>query len=300
MKALFVFVISMVAAGFPPVGVAEQVPEAGYVERVACPQAFIWTTSQGKTKPVIALTIVHQGDRFSLSSAAKSECEPSVAINVGGSSFVLNKGNMPFEIKAPGGSQRTVLQNMIGWISGLVTQEVRKRVETKSRGEEFALRVIDQTGAKMLSGRRTVRLSWRGGRGAYTVEVRNLTETVFAADNLSENVVEVPERHWQHGEYLIRISDSTGASLDTVLEVVGETDLPVMPSTRAQAIDHSSLDEPAKATLRAAWLAYQPGGWAWEAYQRAIELESGYPPAGYLRKRLEQTTPNERARQSFW
>lgn len=294
--------VLMVAALFAANGYATTRVEVGYIERVTCPESFTWATN-GVVRPVMALMPVHAGDHFAFVAAAQTpECtDPSITVNLGGRPFVLHKGNTPFAVKAGKGRQRTIIENLVSWFGNVTEPNERERVTARARGDDgLAFRVIDETGAKMVAGTRTIRLSWRGGSGPYSVEVRGLAGVLFVKELMVTQTVEIPDRPWEPGEYLIRLSDSTGARVDVPLDVVERTALPTMPPPRAQAIERSGLEGTAKATLIAAWLAYLPGGWAWEGYQQAVALESSYTPARSLREKLEQTTPQDRARESFW
>jgi hypothetical protein len=135
------------------------------------------------------------------------------------------------------------------------------------------------------AGERPLALAWRGGRAPFMVAVTAAGggEPLLRESGIQSRAHQTAPLDLAPGGYLLGITDADGRALRTRLLVGPAAEVPKPP---ADAIP-PGLPADVRATLAAAWLASQAGGWPWRlaAYQHVAGLD-GYAPAALLRRAL--------------
>ncbi|WAK00537.1 hypothetical protein [Methylobacter sp. YRD-M1] len=163
----------------------------------------------------------------------------------------------------------------------------RTVVSLITRGEEgkgITIPLATQGGLRMVSGRRSLYISWQGGKQPFSVRMASegSLKTVFERRNITDRQLEVDSVFLNEGIYHVEISDAMGMTAQN-LHVVSPGE---MPFPRLESYGSASSRDQL-AVVGAVRLASQGNGWAFEAYQTAADLAPRYQPAKILQKSLE-------------
>jgi CHASE2 domain-containing sensor protein len=133
---------------------------------------------------------------------------------------------------------------------------------------------------RVAGGTRDLALPWTGGRPPYAVQVSDTAShaALVSVSGLTTPHLAVPAVALAPGSYDIAVQDAGGETAIAQLTVVAPALLPDLPPGT------SDLPPQMGTTIGAIWLAGQ--GYGFEAYLRASELASVYPPAAIVIKGL--------------
>ncbi len=126
--------------------------------------------------------------------------------------------------------------------------------------------------AVISSGKRSLYLTWDGGKKPYTIEIKNNSNNliVISQKNINTHNVTLPETDLQPGLYTLVLKDTVkNRIVETQLQVVSPEILPPMP----EALKNASLSNFDKTIFYADYLVgFEDGRWTLEALQRVASI----------------------------
>jgi hypothetical protein len=191
---------------------------------------------------------------------------------------------------AVGAAQDTGLAaSLVGWVGDWLTgwwadRPTERERQTRIRGGEIIVPLLDTRQVRVLAGERALRLAWQGGGPPYRLVIyrQGVIEPLVLRENIpeprfGENFAFEPD------VYSLELRDSRGLSWRKSIIVLPVEAVPAPPGMALEGLPREMRE-----TLLAAWLASQDeGAWTWEAYLRVTALPENYTPAAALRDALE-------------
>ncbi len=201
----------------------------------------------------------------------------------------------PYPVPTVDVPSKTIVGNMIefasNWLNELSQPRQEDSIDIGARGRELAIPLLVKNNAKLVAGKNTVYLAWKGGKLPYWLKVQrnhrpaeNWEATTINATTIA---LKKPDFELQPNTYYwVRLKDSLENEVIMRFEVVTDLQMSQSAKTEEQAIRESRIDERIKRTLRAAWLAKPGKEWRFEAYQQ-VAGEDNYRPALLIKEALE-------------
>jgi len=262
------------------------------------PQSVFQVLRAGQKLDVIPMMVLQDGDWLCVrqpKNGLLKDAQNYVMLTFGSNqSAKVTFANSPYLVKKRGTtislSKNVIADTKQSWAE-MFTNYLKAVQISIRKAEPVALSIplLKKYGEQqLLSGKRALRLAWRGGNAPYWVQVfPGETSKALLATNtgIYSKQVQFEKRMLNAGDYRVVVNDANGQTIEGKFQVIENLPLPLKQVK--QEMQTSKISEPAKWTLFAAWLAQQ-SAFRFEAYQQTMEIAKEYQPALLLKNGLEK------------
>ncbi|MDM8559087.1 hypothetical protein [Candidatus Parabeggiatoa sp. HSG14] len=279
---------------------AELVKRAAVVEAVNGGSSIsVFYVLRGEEKlKVFPTRVLQDGDTLWITQSQNQflkEKQNYVTLTFGGGySETVTYKKSPYLVKkrdtAPSIPENVIAETE-SWFSSLFKHYIESVAAIVRKDEVFplSLPLLTKHSAKMVVGEHKLHLAWQGGNSPYSVQVfQGKAKKAFLMEEMSYSKrAQFKKQTLNAGHYRVVVDDAYGQTIEGKFQVVES--LPLTLKQVEQEMKASTMSEPAKKTLFAAWLAQQEqGAWKFETYQRIAGIAKEYQPALLVRKELEK------------